>query len=100
MPPKKWLLGRAALCFALLCGCGIPEVIAQADPPPTNSVPATPTITLRRAIEQALLRNRDLQVERINPEIARLAINAAYGYYDPIFSAEGRRVSDSDLGGF
>ena len=64
--------------------------------------PDTPVrqISLRECIETALLRNRALQIERINPEIASLTVSASYGYYDPIFAWRTQRESSTDTGGF
>ena len=57
-------------------------------------------LTLRDATQAALLHNRVLQIERINPEIARMDLKAAYGYYDPLLLAQGRRENVSDSGAF
>jgi len=57
-------------------------------------------ITLRAAIEISLLHNRALQIERINPELAQSELSAAYGAYDPLLSAQGRREHVSDSGAF
>lgn len=45
---------------------------------------------LQEAIEAALLNNRSLQIERINPEIARSTLLVARGFYDPIFLTDVR----------
>ena len=58
-----------------------------------------PPITLQECIVEALLHNRALQIERLNPEIARSRLDASYGYYDPIFMADARRESLADSGG-
>jgi len=47
-------------------------------------------LTLREATDRALLHNRSLQIERINPEIARSTLRASQGYYDPIFMSDVR----------
>src|SRR3954465_7529437 len=46
----------------------------------------TPFLTLKEAIDAALLNNRALQIQRINPEIARMTLQASWGYYDPFFA--------------
>ena len=57
-------------------------------------------ITLPEAIDKALVNNRQLQIERINPELARLTLRAAYGFYDPIFTTQARSETSKDTGGF
>jgi outer membrane protein TolC len=57
-------------------------------------------LTLNEAIITALENNRDLQIERINPEIARATLSALYGIYDPVFLGDVRRENDKDTGGF
>jgi outer membrane protein TolC len=73
----------------------------------TNSQPESITtraqarvLSLREAIETALLNNRALQIERFNPAIARLSLSASYGYYDPLFSSQFQRETAADTGGF
>jgi outer membrane protein len=48
----------------------------------------------------ALSRNRVLQIERLNPEIARLALQSSYGYYDPVFTGQVDKEHSVDTGGF
>ena len=69
------------------------EVFAQ-----TNGAPTS--ITLREAIQAALLHNRALQIERINPEIARFTLTSSYGFYDPLLTSQVRRENVSDSGAF
>jgi outer membrane protein TolC len=57
-------------------------------------------MTLRECIETALLNNRAVQIERINPRIARLYLSSSYGYYDPVFTAQAQSESSVDTGGF
>ena len=58
----------------------------------TTSPPARP-LNLRECIAQALEHNLDLQIDRYDPEIARLRLGGAYGVYDPTFSLNaGRNV--------
>jgi outer membrane protein TolC len=61
---------------------------------------AVKPITLRDALQTALLNNRALQIERINPTVARLTLNASSGYYDPIVTGQFRRENVSDSGAF
>jgi outer membrane protein TolC len=57
-------------------------------------------LSLRDAVETALVNNRQLQIERINPEIARLTLRASYGLYDPLFETRVASESSADTGGF
>ena len=57
-------------------------------------------LTLRDAVNAALLNNRLLQIERINPEIARMTLKASWGYYDPLFTADARTENLSETGAF
>ncbi|HQR37567.1 MAG TPA: TolC family protein [Blastocatellia bacterium] len=41
-------------------------------------------LTVRQAVEMALVRNRELEVERINTEQAEYDLQAAKGFYDPV----------------
>ena len=57
-------------------------------------------ISLRDAIDNALLQNRQLQIERINPDIQRLTLKASYGFYDPLFQTQVNNEEAADTGGF
>ncbi|MBE0541052.1 MAG: TolC family protein [Verrucomicrobia bacterium] len=57
-------------------------------------------LALEECIRIALLQNRTLQIERLNPAIAQSWLSASYGYYDPIFSVEARSEDSEDTGGF
>ncbi len=70
------------------CGCAFSQ---------TNEV--TP-LALRDAIHTALRNNRLLQIERINPELARAALTEAWSAYDPVFSAHADRENTTEPGGF
>lgn len=85
---SNWL--HAVLVVGLMCGA----VSARA------AEPAVRQLTLNECVHTALLNNRDLQVERLNPEVARAALGTAYGYYDPIFLGNLRRETDVETGGF
>ena len=58
------------------------------------------TLSLREALDNALLQNRQLQIERINQEVSALALHASYGVYDPIFTSRVHQESATDTGGF
>ena len=72
-------------------------VARGADPVQTEKVAV---LSLNEAVERALQSNRQLQIERINPEIARFTLNASRGIYDPIFTSLAQQESTSDTGGF
>ena len=57
-------------------------------------------LPLDECIRTALLQNRALQIERLNPAIAQSWLSASYGYYDPIFTVDARSEDSSDSGGF
>ena len=51
----------------------------------TNS--PTRELSLAQCIALAVTNNRDLQIERINPQISRATLDASLGVYDPVFSS-------------
>jgi len=57
-------------------------------------------LALRDAIHTALRNNRLLQIEQINPEIARATLSDAWAAYDPVFFAQADRENTSETGGF
>lgn len=50
---------------------------------------------LQEATERALLNNRSLQIERINPEIARSTLLASRGFYDPLLTGGLRWANET-----
>ena len=58
------------------------------------------SLSLADCIQTALLHNRDIQIERFSPVIARLTLDGAYGYYDPTLSAETRHGYNSSSGSY
>ncbi|MCL4179236.1 MAG: TolC family protein [Verrucomicrobia bacterium] len=82
LPGVAWLGAITLLACALECGA------------------ASRFVTLRECLVTALLANRDLQVERLNPEIAQANLSLAAGAYDPLFVTELRKENSSDSGGF
>jgi outer membrane protein TolC len=82
----------AILCSLALCSSA--QTFAQ-----TNS-PAVRNLSLNEAIRTALANNRLLQIERMNPEIARMTLRSSYGYYDPIILSQVDRESSTDSGAF
>jgi outer membrane protein len=57
-------------------------------------------VTLDQCLELALRQNRELQIERLNPAIARANLSSAFGYYDPVFTSDYRHDQAADNGGF
>ena len=89
----------ARACFqALACAALLKSAMAQTA---TNSAIAPgPTLSLRQAFDEALLQNRDLQVQRIEQEVANFAIGIASAFYDPVFTSRAHLESATDTGGF
>ena len=88
---------NAWICAWLSLFVTLPLFAANAPDIPTS--PAR-SLTLADCILIALRQNHSLQIERLNPAIARDTLAASYGYYDPVFLADARRESLSDSGGF
>jgi outer membrane protein TolC len=65
-----------------------------------DAVPPGPGLRLRDALQTALLHNRNLQIERINPEVARMTLRGSWGWYDPLFTTQVRRENVTDSGAF
>ena len=57
-------------------------------------------ISLDDCIQMALQHNLGLQINRINPSIARLNLFGSYGVYDPTFRAGAAHNEDTRPGGF
>ena len=55
-------------------------------------------VTLAECVQLALQRNRQVQIEQINPRIARLTLDSAQGIYDPTFYADARHQHHVELG--
>jgi outer membrane protein TolC len=87
------LMNRCLSFVLATCCCA---ELAAAD----RDARATIRLSLTDAIATALEGNRDLQIERVNPAIARAGLGESYGYYDPIFLGDLRRETDADTGGF
>jgi outer membrane protein TolC len=58
------------------------------------------SISLREAFDEALLQNRQLQIERIDQEVAAQVLGASYGFYDPVLTIRADQEQASDTGGF
>ncbi len=70
----------------------------QADSSPTNAVERR--LSLSECVRMAIDGNRDLQIERVNPRIARLTLDASAGYYDPTLALAGQHTHQVETGGF
>ena len=57
-------------------------------------------LALRDAIHTALRNNRLLQIEQINPEIARATLSGSWAAYDPVFFAQANNENTTEPGGF
>lgn len=88
---------RSCLGWLLIVLAASPLVAA--DPSVTNALPSR-RLTLEQCLLLALQQNHALQIERLNPEIARGTLMASRGYYDPVFLADARRSSLTDSGGY
>lgn len=56
-------------------------------------------LSLQDCIQIALEHNLDVQIQRINPELARYALGVSYGDYDPNFGFSGNHSHDLSPGG-
>src|SRR5262249_25233524 len=63
------------ICFCLACAA-LPA-LAQ-----TNALESR-EMSLEDCVEVALQHNLDVQIKRLNPELARFSLEAVYGAYDP-----------------
>jgi outer membrane protein len=86
-----------ANCVLAVFLCSFPCALFAAD---TQVASSQKMISLREVVDNALLQNRQLQVERINPEIQRMTLRASYGFYDPLFQTRAHTESAVDTGGF
>ena len=63
------------------------------------AAPDTRKISLEESIKIALEHNLDVQIERINPELARYNLSLAYAGWDPVFTASGEHDFSLSPGG-
>jgi outer membrane protein TolC len=64
----------------------------------TNSPPPSHPLALRECIDLALVRNLDLQIQRLSGDIASGNLNGAYGPYIPTFSFEAKHAYETNNG--
>ncbi len=92
---------RAVLRDTTHVACALLLGLASANSQPVATMTGpVQFLTLLEAVDTALLNNRALQIERINPEIARLTLSASYGYYDPLFFSQVREENITESGAF
>lgn len=78
-------------------------LLAAAMVVPSMGAPATNTvvsISLQECIQRALVNNRELQIQRFNPDIARMTLEGSYGFYDPVLMSDVRHSATTDSGGY
>jgi outer membrane protein TolC len=75
------------------------EITARADEEFPMTDPGIRRLRLDECIFTALYRNRELQIERLTPAIAQSYLSGAYGYYDPLITAEVDSQDAQDTGG-
>jgi outer membrane protein len=56
-------------------------------------------LALEDCLELALKHNLNLQIQRLDPQIARYSLSAAYGAYDPAFNISGEHTYSLSPGG-
>ena len=91
----SFAVGRVLLVLTLGASHGR-EVRAAAE---VADSPGERVVSLRECVNLALQNNRELQIQRLVPQIARATLSGSYGYYDPVFLADTRRENASDTGG-
>jgi len=79
--------------------------LALAAPAQTNLTAAATNLNVRAmslqdCLQEALAHNFDIQVQRLNPEIAHYNLRAAYGGYDPALNFSGQHQFNVQPGGF
>ena len=92
--PQNHSMKRTGILLALFAA-----VAATAAQTGTNT-PAGRAMSLPDCIQAALAHNLDVQIERINPQISRFNLNAAYSGYDPAFTASGQHDYNKSGGVF
>ncbi len=58
------------------------------------------SMSLTDCVQEALLRNLDVQIERINPQVSREELRGSYAGYDPTFRVAGEHRYQLSGGGF
>ena len=96
---KRSVNARARLRRYLLC-CYAPLLLSFGSSTHAQNLGTGGPITLREALDNALLQNRQLQIERINQSVATFTLREAYGAYDPLLTTRAHIEEATDPGGF
>ena len=94
---------RNCSLLSLVVALSLPARIhagAEAGQPDVPTDRGARPVRLEECIHTALLQNRALQIERLNPAIARAWLSSSYSYYDPVLLVEARSEEATDTGGF
>jgi outer membrane protein len=90
--------------FAVVFLCSLLVVTAAAQTNPslvaTNVVPNGRKLSMQDCIQQALVHNLDVQIQRYYPEIDLYNLRGYYGLYDPTLSMSGTHYFNVQPGGF
>ncbi|HXC35613.1 MAG TPA: TolC family protein [Candidatus Acidoferrales bacterium] len=90
--------------FAVVFLCSLLAVTAAAQTNPslvaTNVVPNGRKMSLQDCIQQALVHNLDVQIQRVYPEIDLYKLHASYGGYDPVLTFSGSHLVNVQAAGF
>lgn len=73
-------------------------LLGSATPTPANAAPRVMSLT--DCVQEALLHNLQVQIDRIDPELKQLNLKGAYGGYDPVFNVSGEHDFRLTGGGF
>lgn len=82
-------------CFGMLLvlAGAAATVTARAD------IATNRNLSLDDCVQISLQHNLDVQIHRLNPDLSRLSLRAAYGAYDPVFSISGEHDFNQSAGG-
>lgn len=102
-PRSRFLLALAVAGTVAANALSAQETVPPAAPAPAPAAPADanslPELTVEQCITRALGRNFDLEIQRLNPQIAKDAIDVARDGYQPVLSASasqsGAHIEDT-----
>ena len=83
-----------------LFGIFLVLVGATMAPPGRADTATNRNLSLEDCVQIALQHNLDVQIHRLNPDLSRLSLRAAYGAYDPNFSISGEHNYSQSPGGY
>lgn len=78
---------------AILFSAGLVSAVSA-----QTNTPAVRAMTLRDCITEALKHNFDIRIERYQPLIAQLGLDAAYAGYDPALTLQGAHFHNNPAG--